>query len=220
MLHTPPYPLGVTDLTEDAAQSLAAEFAARGRRPAAVTGERTDAASFAAAWSALTGQAATEASSVRLFRLARLTPPRPAPEGSARIATMADRGLLADWLADFHAETGTIDPKGDLDDRLSFGGLTLWERHGQVVSLAGIRPPASGVARIGPVYTPPPLRGRGYGGAATAAVSQAALDQGIGQVVLFADLANRTSTALYQRLGFVPVEDRIELTFRLASPQR
>ncbi|HEY2550873.1 MAG TPA: GNAT family N-acetyltransferase [Streptosporangiaceae bacterium] len=67
-----------------------------------------------------------------------------------------------------------------------------------------------------PVYTPPALRGHGYGGAATAAVSQAALDHRQ-QVVLFADLANRTSNALYQRLGFVPVEDRVGLTFHDAG---
>lgn len=220
MMHTPPYPVGVTDLTEGAAQSLAAELQARGRRPGAVTGERSDAMSFAAAWRASTGQAARQAESARLFLLARLTAPRPGPEGAARVASTADRGLLADWLADFHAESGTIDPEGDLDDRLTFGGLTLWECDGRPVSLAGIRLPAAGVARIGPVYTPPLLRGRGYAAAATAAVSQAAIDQGTRQVVLFANPANRTSTALYQRLGFVPVEDRIKLTFQGAGAQR
>ena len=219
MMHTPPYPVGVTDLVEGAAQSLAAELQARGRRPDAVNGERTAATSFAAAWNASTGQVARQSGSARLFRLARLTAPRPGPEGAARVASTADHGLLADWLADFHRESGTIDSEGDLDDRLSFGGLTLWERDGRPVALAGIHRPAAGVARIGPVYTPPQLRGRGYAGAATAAVSQAALDQGTGRVVLFANPANRTSTALYQRLGFVPVEDRIELRFRGAGAQ-
>ena len=34
----------------------------------------------------------------------------------------------------------------------------------------------AGMARVGPVHTPPELRGRGYAGAVTAAVSQEALD--------------------------------------------
>ena len=51
----------------------------------------------------------------------------------------------------------------------------------------------------------------------TAAVSQAALDAGAAQVVLFTDLANATSNALYERLGYRPVEDRTELSFAAAG---
>ena len=46
-----------------------------------------------------------------------------------------------------------------------------------------------------------------------AAVSQAALDAGVRDVVLYTDLANPTSNALYQRLGYRPVEDRVVLSF-------
>ena len=56
-------------------------------------------------------------------------------------------------------------------------------------------------------------RRQGYGGAVTAAASQAALDAGAGHVALFTDLANPTSNALYQRLGYQPVEDRVVLRF-------
>jgi predicted GNAT family acetyltransferase len=67
--------------------------------------------------------------------------------------------------------------------------------------------------RVAPVYTPPGLRGHGYAGAATAAVSQAALDAGADEVLLFTDLANPTSNALYQRLGYRPVDDRTVVIF-------
>jgi predicted GNAT family acetyltransferase len=80
--------------------------------------------------------------------------------------------------------------------------------------MAGNTRPAAGVVRLGPVYTPPELRERGYAGAVTVAVSQAALEAGARHVVLFTDLANPTSNALYQRLGYRPVEDRVELSFR------
>ena len=72
--------------------------------------------------------------------------------------------------------------------------------------------PAAGVSRIGPVYTPVGQRRRGYGAAATAAAAAAILDEGA-LPVLFTDLANLTSNALYQRLGFRPVSDRVWLTF-------
>lgn len=41
----------------------------------------------------------------------------------------------------------------------------------------------------------------------------AALDAGATDVVLFTDLANPSSNALYQRLGYRPVQDRIVLSF-------
>ena len=50
-------------------------------------------------------------------------------------------------------------------------------------------------------------------GLASPTVSQAALDAGARTVLLFTDLANATSNAIYQRLGYRPVEDRIELSF-------
>jgi predicted GNAT family acetyltransferase len=72
------------------------------------------------------------------------------------------------------------------------------------VSLAGITRPVAGVARVAPVYTPAALRGRGYAAAVTAEISRRALEEGLA-VVLFTDVANPTSNALYQRLGYRPV---------------
>ena len=73
---------------------------------------------------------------------------------------------------------------------------------------------AAGTVRVAPVYTPSEHRRHGYGAAATAAVSRAALDSGAENVVLFTDQANPISNALYQRLGFDPVEERVVLHFR------
>ena len=105
-------------------------------------------------------------------------------------------------------------------DRLSYGGLTLWETAGGPVSMAGATRAVAGQARIGPVYTPPERRGQGFGGAVTAAVSQAAKDAGVAEVLLYTDLANPTSNALYQRLGYEPVSDSVQLLFLPARPAR
>jgi uncharacterized protein len=64
-------------------------------------------------------------------------------------------------------------------------------------------------ARIGLVFTPPELRGRGYGSAITGALAQLLLDEGQTWVSLFADNANPVSNGIYQRLGFRP-----ELVYR------
>jgi RimJ/RimL family protein N-acetyltransferase len=213
-MHTPPFPALLTVMTRETAEALAEELA--GRPLAGVNADHETAEAFAAAWSRRTGADVSVHRRMRLFRLAELIPPDPAPEGSPRIAGEADRDLLSRWFGEFAVEIN--DMGGDeyaaaVDDRLSYGGLTVWEKDGVPVSLVGTTRRVAGMVRIGPVYTPPELRGRGYAGAATAEVSRAALAAGVGEVLLYTDLANPTSNALYQRIGYRPVEDRVVLSF-------
>lgn len=213
-MQTPPYPALLTRLPAGTAPALATAIATRARKLPGVNAEQGDADAFAAAWGKRTGVSARLLRSMRLFRLAELAPSA-APSGAAGLATEADSALLEAWLDAFQTETGEArrETGGVVQDRLSYGGLTLWIADGTPVSLAGVTRPAAGVVRVGPVYTPPAHRGRGYGGAVTAAVTRAALDGGAEQVVLFTDLANPTSNALYTRLGYRPVEDRVLLGF-------
>ncbi|HET8930071.1 MAG TPA: GNAT family N-acetyltransferase [Acidimicrobiales bacterium] len=76
---------------------------------------------------------------------------------------------------------------------------------------------AAGVARIGPVYTPPDLRGHGYAAGATAAAAAGALAAGAAQVMLYTDPSNPTSNALYARLGFAPDHDAVQIRFDPAA---
>ncbi len=220
-LHTPPYPVVLTAMTAARAANLAAELAGRGRKVPGVNATGEPGSAFAAAWQERTGQPARTAMRMRLYALAELLPPDPPPPGQPRIASAADRDLLLAWLNAFHAEAGPEGPSEServVDDRVGNGGLILWEHEGRPVSVAGRNRPAAGQARVGPVYTPPDLRGRGFGGAATAAITQAALDDGAEGVVLFTDLANPTSNTLYQRLGYRPVSDWAVLRF--GRPER
>ena len=84
--------------------------------------------------------------------------------------------------------------------------LYLWE-DGEVASLAGIGSPTPHGVRVGPVYTPPDRRGRGYASALVAGISQAALDAGRTFCFLFTDLANPTSNHIYETIGYRPVRD-------------
>ena len=214
--HTPPYPVVLTAMPAAQAAALAAELAGRGRRVAGVTATTGPGAAFAAAWRHHTGAAAHPGMRMRLYALDRLLPPDPPPPGTPRTAGAADRNLLLAWFDVFQEEAqpaGPAETARMVDDQLGYRGLVLWEHKGRPVSLAGRHPAAAGQARVGPVYTPPDLRGRGFGGAATAAVTQAALDDGAEGAVLFADLANPTSNTLYQRLGYRPISDWAVLTF-------
>jgi predicted GNAT family acetyltransferase len=82
----------------------------------------------------------------------------------------------------------------------------VWE-HGDVVSYTGITHTQGGVVRVGPVYTPPALRRRGYASALVAAVSQGALDAGAKQCSLYTDQANPTSNKIYAAVGYRPIAD-------------
>ena len=210
-LHTPPWPVVLTSMTAGTAAELAHELASRGRAVSGVNGDQAEAAAFGAAWHELTGDAVEESMRSRLYQLGELRPPDPFPPGQARVAGPADRDLLIGWTQAFRDEAGAA--PADVDDQLSYRGYTLWERDGQPVSLAALTRQVAGQVRVGTVYTPPGHRGRGYGGAVTWTVSQAARDAGAGQVLLFTDLANPTSNALYQRLGYQPVADRLVLAF-------
>jgi len=215
-LHTPEFPVFLTHMSTQATTELAAELDTAGRIVLGINAEEESAEAFAFAWRHRTGACTEVCRRMRLFRLGELVWPDPLPEGSARRAAEPDRHLLIEWLDAFIREVG--DPPGQdhgaaADERLSYGGMTVWEVSGAPVSIAGITRTVAGMARVGPVYTPPPLRRRGYAGAATAAVSQAALDAGARAVVLYTDLANPTSNALYQRLGYRAAEDRVVMSF-------
>ncbi len=102
----------------------------------------------------------------------------------------------------------------DVRDRIRRGRLWMWVDEGDTPRhLTGANPPAFGVARIGPVFTPKEHRGRGYASAAVAEVSRLLLAEGA-RVTLFTDQANPTSNRIYVALGFEPVVDMVELTIR------
>ena len=219
-MHTPGFPLVLTFMSQQAAADLAGDLAASGRLIQGVNAEAEAAQAFAGAWRDHTGDVATEHRRMRLFRLDALVPPDPAPGGVPRLATARDRDLLIEWFGAFTIEVGDLgreDHGAAADERLSYGGVTIWEAGGVPVSIAGVTRAVGGMVRVGPVYTPPALRGRGYAGGATVAVTQAALDAGATEVVLYSDLANPTSNALYPRLGYRPVEDRLVLSFHPAA---
>jgi len=83
-----------------------------------------------------------------------------------------------------------------------------------MTGVAAVTPEGS---RVGPVYTPSPLRGRGYASALVAAASQAQLGAGRRFCFLFTDLANPTSNEIYQAIGYEPVCDVDEYRFTAAS---
>ena len=213
---TPPWPLLVETMPDNAIRPLVE--ALRSNPDLSVTGVNgpTDlAASIAVVWRAATGQRAVVHDAIRLFRLGEIRPPAVFPPGSSRVANEADVPLLVDWFTRFSEEVHgpLVRVEENVRQRIQFGSVKIWcDDDGAAVSIAGHAVPAAGVARVGPVFTPREHRGRGYAGAITHAVSEQLLEKGL-RAVLFTDQANPTSNALYMRLGYVPVTDRLALHF-------
>ena len=219
-MHTPKFPVLLTALPAAVAADLAAQTLA-GRPLPGVNAYPEAAEAFGAAWREQTGGRVAVHRRMRLYRLAGLCWPRPMPDGVPRPAGEGDVAVLTDWLNAFGREVNDMDV-GDLAasirERFSYGGLTLWEADGRPVSVAGLTRRAAGMVRVGPVYTPPELRGRGYASAATAEVSRAALGAGAEEVLLYTDLANPVSNAIYERIGYQEIEDRVVLSFSQRLP--
>jgi RimJ/RimL family protein N-acetyltransferase len=220
-LQTPPYPLACNGIPVNAHRVVATELARIRPDLAGVRGSRDLALDFAGAWRTVTGFGGTVTTEERLYRLGGLRAPNDV-SGAHREANAADRALLVDWVEHFFVETFSHhrdDAAGErfIDNANAVGDrFVLWDDGGAAVSMAMLRAPSAGVSRIGPVFTPQSARGRGYGSAVTAAAADLARRAGVADVVLFADLANPTSNAIYQRIGFEPVGDSVRIDFAAA----
>jgi len=176
---------------------------------------------FAAAWSRRHRLTSVVVFDQRIYALRRMRPRRPTP-GVERLADAADRELVLTWMKAFADEVlyggGDVDGSRlarSVDARLAStdSGVALWEVDGTPVSLAGFGGPTPNGIRIGPVYTPPDLRGKGYGTAVTASVTQRMLDRGHRFCFLYTDLANPTSNEIYTSIGYERVCDSREIAF-------
>lgn len=217
---TPPYRLVLSQTSRPGAvRALAEDAAALRPAPPGVHGPDPVAAEFVEAWRGLTG----ESSRLELHeRVHRLDEVRPVPDvpGALRPAGDDDRPLLLEWLRAFGAEAfGEADrppreAETAVDTRLgsSEEGFVLWYDGGPRC-VAGYGAPTRHGIKVGPVYTPPQFRSRGYGTACVAALSRRLLEGGHRFCMLFTDLSNATSNRIYRRIGYEPVCDVAEYRF-------
>lgn len=216
---TPPYNLVISHIEHPDALNLLAEHISRHYRALPGLGARKDVAhEFARLWTARTGQRHELEMAQRIYELRRVKMPHDVP-GELRAATPADIRLLAAWQHAFSIDAGMeVSPERSQAwaERMFTSQLRrvwFWVADGQPVSMVGSTGPTPNGIRIGPVYTPPELRGRGYASACTAAVSQLLLDEGRKFCFLYTDLANPTSNKIYQDIGYTAVCDADVIRF-------
>jgi uncharacterized protein len=221
-IRTPPWRVVLSEMDHPGAVHRLAQDLAEIALPG-VVGPSDAAAHFSEAWAELHREVRPRLNRhERSFRLRRVIPPRPT-SGEMRLASPEHLGMLGHWIAAFHDEASLGNPPQDyhaMADRWirRLGrSAYLWFDGGRPVSLTGVGGLTPTGIRVGPVYTPPEHRGRGYASNLVAQASQEQLDAGRTFVFLFTDLANPTSNKIYQAIGYEPVNDVDEWEFEQAN---
>jgi len=220
-LRTPPYNLVVARPRRDAALEALAERI--DDELPGVIGAVPEVDAFARAWCTHRAVTARVLFEQGIFVLRQVAAPPRAP-GRYRDATMQDVALLLEWHDAFTREAlgESLSAEHHLrqvHSRLEspHAGFGLWEHEGRVVALCGFGGPTPHGIRIGPVYTPPAHRGHGYATSLTAEVSSRLLADGRRFCFLYTDLANPTSNAIYERIGYVRICESRQVAF---TPKR
>jgi RimJ/RimL family protein N-acetyltransferase len=208
----------VSGLPPTLAKEAAAALAPQCPELPAARGTALTAAAFSKAWTEATGVTATHSFEETLYRLDDLVTPR-GVVGEPRYADDRDEELLVGWLDAFFVEAFDAESNPEAsrellaDISIAGGRVVLWTVDGAPVAMARVHGCLLGMSRIGPVYTLPACRGRGFAAAVTAEAVREAQRQGARDVVLFADVANPVSNNVYRRLGFVPVGENVQYAF-------
>lgn len=205
VLHTPPWLPGLSVMPLAAAAFAGTRYAAD--HPDVNGAFGTDDVALAFAEAAIRARGAGTLDVVDgmgVYRLDAVTDLPRAP-GHARPAAPDDAPLLQRWLEAFHDEALPRDPPVAATAgaaAVARGQGHFWTDGGVPVTYASYNRDVDGWVGIGPVYTPPERRGRGYATSLVAEMSARVLADGRPGCTLFTDLANPTSNHIYERIGY------------------
>jgi RimJ/RimL family protein N-acetyltransferase len=119
-----------------------------------------------------------------------------------------ERDMLREWRFDYDIEA-LGSPASDetrrrstdyLDMQLAARNVWVAVENDRPVSQCGFNAVLPDIVQLGPIYTPPALRGRGYAKVAVAGSLIAARERGVSRAVLFTD--NPSAAQSYEAVGF------------------
>ena len=203
-LRTPPFALVASEIERAAAEQLIDRWLAVDPELSGVNATPASARALVTAWRKRTGGESECVRKMAAHTLQRVIDPARPAAGRLRPAGRWERDLLVRWWREFAAEAASergARSAAHVDARLDDGNLFVWD-DGEPVSFVALSPAVAGVVRIGPVYTPPEHRRRGYASSAVAAASGHALAGDATTCMLYTDLDNPTSNKIYAEVGY------------------
>lgn len=220
-VRTPPLNLVLAQPTTDAAlEALVDRLLSEGQDLPGVIAATPELDAFVGAWTAARDVDATIVFRHGIYELREVMAVPPAT-GRSRRVTPQDRDRVIAWALAFADEVLPEEADRErhvrlVDARLDAtpdAGLWIWEDDGEPVSFSGYGGSTPHGMRIGPVYTPPERRGRGYATSLVAEQSRWLLGTGRSLCFLYTDLDNPTSNALYRRIGYRMIAEAKEVRF-------
>ena len=156
------------------------------------------------------------------LKLAQLRLPGALAEGTvrSRLAAADDAPLLTEWRYAFREATLNDQPgeqlvktsRADIAALLASGSLFILEAH-EPLACCSFNARLPDMVQIGNVWTPPALRGKGYGRAVVAGALVIARAGGVIEAILATGRYNSAAQAAYRAIGFELVGDYATLTF-------
>ena len=220
-VRTPPKNVVISDpVSDEAIAALVDTLVADAREAPGVTGNVPAVDRFVHEWTSRTRERATVTVAQGAWEL-NAVEDVVRPPGGAEPATLDDVDLVTSWFIDFETEATPHGPperdevRAAIQERLAQddAGSWLWRVDRVPVSLAGFAGPTGTGIRIGPVYTPPEHRRRGYATALVADVSSHLLASGYERCFLYTDLANPTPGRIYATIGYRQIAQSKMLAF-------
>lgn len=217
-LMTPPHNLiiaqGEEDVTDEALGTLVKALEGESIEIPGLLAEKALARAFAAQMEKHCGGTFEVTMEERVYELRRVSPVKRV--GTLRAVHEKDLHFLPYWLGGFHADALGAAFTVELEaaqKHLERGSLYVLEDEGMPVCIAGASRKTPHGRTLGPVYTPPFLRGRGYATSCVAQLSQKLLDEGNDYCALFTDLSNPASNGAYMKAGYQPIADYTQMRY-------
>ena len=184
-----------------------------------VLSEKSLAEYFAKEYTSRKGITYKTTMSQRIYELTEVNPDIP-KVGIVRLLDEKDMPFFPYWAEAFYAagsygKTEMSIPQNAAPYlyRIASKKIYILEDNGRPVSMAGYTREMQTAIGVAFVYTPPYERSKGYATSVVAQISQLALDKGFTKCVLYTDLANPTSNSIYQKIGYKPICDSLQIKF-------
>ena len=219
-LMTPPHKItlyATDNQADDAALDCLIEGLLEAKVPIpGVMTEKSLAERFAQAYCAAAGLEYTVAKEQRIYELREVNPG--IPSGKIRLTMESDMAFLPYWNEGFASDCfgGPLSVQSNPEGYrylIAANNLYILMDGDTPVSMAKTSRGMKTVCCVSYVYTPPYFRGKGYATACVAALSRIILEKGYSSCVLYTDLANPTSNSIYQKIGYRPLCDSLDIAF-------